>query len=147
MPRRRAMKSAIFAAALLIGGGALAQDYPDPATTDTVPAPAETTTTTISPDAGLIAPAAVTAATGQIVMPGNTNPERDARGIPVISDPAKAPAGFNQIPDVPGLGGPFIAAQGPAPTEPATESYPPCTREVTDNCVQTYERGRSPDQA
>jgi hypothetical protein len=30
-------------------------------------------------------------------------------------------------------------------TEASTENYPPCTREVTDNCVQTYERGVGPD--
>lgn len=63
---------------------------------------------------------------------------RDARGIPVVSDPAQAPPGVNQ---------PLPAgAQVVAPTTlqtippmPATEDYGPCTRERTDNCVQTYE--------
>lgn len=70
-------------------------------------------------------------------------PERDARGIPVISAPAVVPPGANQAP---------AAAAGaavvPAPNQrevftpqAATKEYPPCTREVTDGCVQTYERG------
>lgn len=70
-------------------------------------------------------------------------PERDARGIPVISAPAVVPPGANQAP--PAAAG---AAAVPAPnqqqvftTQPATKEYPPCTREVTDGCVQAYERG------
>ena len=81
------------------------------------------------------------------VAPGNEAPERDARGIPVVSDPATAPAGANQAP-------PAGAAQVvPAPNQaqvftqqPSTEQYPACSRTVTDNCVQAYERGvRNPD--
>ena len=106
------MKTAIFAAALVIGGTAFAQ------------------TTTYNP--------ATAPAGSQIVQPDNSNPELDARGIPVISDPAAVPAGFNHPP---GMGGPLVdASERPMP-QPATESYPPCTRQVTDNCVQTYERG------
>ena len=70
-------------------------------------------------------------------------PERDARGIPVVSDPATPPPGANQPP--PAAAGAQVV---PAPnqqqvfsTQPATKQYPPCTREVTDGCVQTYERG------
>ena len=72
-------------------------------------------------------------------------PERDARGIPVISAPAEVPAGANQ---------PVAAAPGaqvvPAPnqqavfsTRQAEETYPPCTATVTDNCVQAYEGRRT----
>ena len=117
------MKTALFAVALLAGGAALAQDDP-------------TSTSTTAP---MTAPIAT--ATPQVSAPGNTAPELDARGIPVISDAAEVPAGFNMTP---GVGGPLVDASSPPPTQPATESYPPCTREVTDNCVQTYERGRSP---
>lgn len=113
------MKSALLAAALLCSGAALAQDYP-----------ATTTTTTTT-----------TAATEQVVAPGNTAPERDARGIPVISDPAIAPAGFNQAPGMNGVGGPLVDPSQPPAPQPATEAYPPCSRTVTDNCIQTYERG------
>ena len=105
------MKSIILAAALLTGGAAIAQTT----------APADQP--------------------GQTVAPANTAPERDARGIPVISDPATAPAGFNEAPQVGGTGAPANAR--PAP-QPATEDYPICSRTVTDNCVQSYERGRSP---
>ena len=125
------MKSALFTVALLFAGAATAQTY-TPAPTATTPAPAQTTTMTT--------PAPM--ATSQIVAPDNSNPERDARGIPVISDAATVPAGFN---NPPGMGGPLVDASQPAPTQPATEDYPACSRTVTDNCVQTYERGRSPN--
>lgn len=104
------MKTAIFAAALMVGGAAVAQ---------TMTAP-------------------VVPSGGQIVQPSNADPELDARGIPVISDPAAVPAGFNAPP---GMGGPNVDPSAPPHSQPATEPYPPCTREVTDNCVQTYERG------
>ena len=110
------MKSVLILSAIMFAGAAAAQTY-------------ETTTTTQS-----------TTATSPVAQPSNAAPERDARGIPVISDPASVPAGFN---NAPGVGGPMDPAAAPAP-QPATESYPPCTREVTDNCVQTYERGRRP---
>ena len=111
------MKSALFVTAILFASAAAAQTgY-------------QTTTTT------------TTTATSQTSQPSNSAPERDARGIPVISDPATVPAGFN---NPPGMGGPLVDASSPPAPQPATENYPPCTRTVTDNCVQTYERGRSP---
>ena len=104
------MKSAFFAIALGLGTAAVAQsDMPQPAP-----------------------------AGGQVVAPANTAPERDARGIPVISDPAVAPPGFNQPPQPGGTGVPASATPTP---QPATENYPACSRTVTDNCVQAYERG------
>jgi hypothetical protein len=120
------MKSALFAAALLCGGAALAQD-------DTIKTDVTTTT-----EATAVMPA------GQVVAPSNANPELDARGIPVISDAAVSPPGFNQPAGMNGVGGPMVdPSAAPAPM-PATQSYPPCSRTVTDHCVQTYERGRSP---
>ena len=114
------MKSFLFAAALLTSTGAIAQT--DPAmTTD---------------------PAA-TAPGSQVVPPSNAAPERDARGIAVISDAAVAPAGFNQPPGaMSGMGGPVADPTQPPPQQPADASYRACTRTITDNCVQTYERGR-----
>ena len=83
----------------------------------------------------------------QTVAPANDNPERDARGIAVVSDPATAPAGTNEAVTVqpgaqvvanPNAGAAFA-------TQPSTENYPICSKTVTDNCVQSYERGaRSP---
>lgn len=123
------MKTAILAAALLIGGTAIAQDTATPPAQPTTPAPATTP------------PAAAPA-----VAPSNSAPERDARGIPVVSDPAEVPAGANQTAAIP----PGAVFQ-PNPNQgqvftprPATEEYPACSRTVTDNCVQSYERGRSP---
>ena len=107
------MKSVLFATAILFAGAAAAQ-------TTTY----QTTTTT---------------ATSQVAQPSNASPELDARGIPVISDPATVPAGFNAPP---GMGGPMVDASSPPAPQPATENYPACSRTVTDNCVQTYERGR-----
>ncbi len=95
------MKYLAFAAALMIGGTAVAQ-----------------TTTTAAP-------------------------ERDARGIPVVSSPAEAPAGANQAPP-PGAAVPAPNQQAVFAAKPAAADYPACSRTVTDGCVQSYERGRSP---
>ncbi len=105
------MKTMFMAAtALVLTGSALAQTYETQTTT---------TTTAVSP------------ASGSVVQPSNANPERDARGIAVISDPAFVPAGYNGIPAT-AMGG---------PVEGDDASYPPCTATVTDNCIQLYERG------
>ena len=98
------MKSAIFAAALLFGSAAVAQ---------------------------------------QTVAPANDSPERDARGIPVVSDPATAPTGTNQTVTVPAGATVTVAPnqQAAFATKPADQEYPACSRTVTDNCVQSYERG------
>ncbi len=123
------MKSALFAIALMASGAAIAQTYPDTTTVDPVDtaAPADTTMT------------AETAV--QVVQPSNADPEHDARGIAVISDPATVPAGFNGT-AAGAVGGPLI---DPATGAEAEDSYPACTATVTDNCLQTYERGRSAD--
>ena len=121
------MKTAIIAIALLSGTAALAQ------TDDVKPA-----------EDPAMAP---TMTTGSVAMPSNAAPEHDARGIAVISDPAAVPAGFNGTTTaLVGTGGPLVdPADTTATAEPATTpdaSYPACTRTVTDNCVQTYERRR-----
>jgi hypothetical protein len=51
------------------------------------------------------------------------------------------PAGVNAPPAVGGTGATPATAFA---TQPSTDNYPACSRTVTDNCVQTYERGRSP---
>lgn len=135
------MKATALALSLLFAGSAAAQ-APDPAAaayegdglatlaweTEAAPAGAATATT---------ADLAVT--TARLVEPGNANPERDARGIAVISAPAVAPAGWNGVPAT-AMGGPEL---DPATGETAgTASYPACTATVTDRCLQTYEKGR-----
>ena len=105
------MKLIIVAAALMLGGAAVAQTTEEPAATPTT------------------------------VAPGNTSPETDARGIPVISAPAEAPAGYNQPARTVPAGTPMPTVAPPTPT--AAGPLPPCTRTVTDRCTQTYERGRA----
>jgi hypothetical protein len=83
------------------------------------------------------------AAFQETVAPGNAAPERDARGIPVVSDPAVAPAGTNQPVVVP-PGAQLVANPNQAAafaTQPSTGEKPPCSRTITDNCTQTYEVG------
>jgi hypothetical protein len=104
----------------------------DPAHT-THPAGTTTSTTTI----------AMAPASGSIVQPGNENPEHDARGIAVISDPAVVPAGFNGVAGT-AQGGPLADPATGEAIDAADDSYPACSATVTDNCLQTYERGRSP---
>jgi hypothetical protein len=76
--------------------------------------------------------------------PGNSAPERDARGIAVISAPATPPAGTNEAP--PPVAPGQVVTVNPnqsaafAPTQ-ATGDMPPCTATVTDHCTQTYEGG------
>lgn len=126
------MKTAIFAIALMASGAAIAQTTQDDMTTTTTTAPAS--------DWGV---ANTVPSTGQVQAPSNANPEHDARGIAVISDPAIVPAGYNGT-SASGVGGPAIdPATGAAMTMTDT-AHPACTRQITDNCVQTYERGRSP---
>ena len=77
----------------------------------------------------------------QPVSPGNSAPERDARGIAVISAPAVVPAGWNGTANsLTGTGGPELDTSG-QPVAAASD-LPPCSRTVTDHCVQTYERNR-----
>lgn len=74
--------------------------------------------------------------------PGNAAPERDARGIPVVSDPATTPPGANQ----PAPTGPATPAPNQAAAfapQPAAGEAPPCSRTVTDHCTQTYEGGHA----
>jgi len=118
------MKTILFAAtALCFGSTALAQTADSSTATQATTSPTTTTGTTVAP--------------------GNSAPERDARGIPVVSDPATAPAGVN-VPVVAGPNVQLVAPSSPQTiaSQPSTEAYPVCSRTVTDNCVQSYERGR-----
>ncbi len=73
-----------------------------------------------------------TASADRVQEPGNANPERDARGIAVISAAAFIPPGYNGIPSGPAMGGPL---------EGSEDGYPACSATMTDNCIQLYERG------
>ena len=162
------MRSLIFAAALGISSVALAQTTDDSQTTTGTEETTEgqttgtegmatgtgtdtggTATGTTGANTSMSAGGGMTATTmpatggGGTVAPGNTNPERDARGITVVSDAATAPAGANaSVQVMPGARVVASANQAAAfQTQPSTDTYQACTRTVTDNCVQTYERG------
>ena len=114
------MKKTAFVIALMMSGTAVAQ------TTDT----------------DMVDHTMMTPASGAVVQPGNANPERDARGIAVISDPALVPAGWNGVmSDTTAVGGPLVDPATGETIETTDGSYPACTAQITDNCIQTYERG------
>jgi hypothetical protein len=136
------MKTAAFAIALMMSGAAFAQagvSGQDHAYEGDGSATAAFETEG-GPTGASVHTAAAMAAAGAIVEPGNNDPERDARGIAVISAAAMVPAGWNGTAAGAAMGGPEL---DPATGEPAAERrYPACTASVTDRCVQTYERGR-----
>ena len=136
------MKAAAFTAALMmLSGSAIAQTYNDPATTDSTSMTAPSSTWSNSATNSMTMATNTAPAGGQMVAPDNSNPERDARGIAVISAPAVVPAGYNGTASgMTGMGGPELDASGNAVTDNA--SAQPCTRTVTDHCVQTSARGR-----
>lgn len=131
------MKRTAFALALLLGGAAFAQTE---RTGTTAYDGDGATTLAFETEGGAAEASYAPAASGELVQAGHSAPEHDARGFAVISDPAAAPAGWNGTPADVATGGPELdpATGGPA----AAEHYPACTRTVTDNCLQTYERGR-----
>jgi hypothetical protein len=134
------------------------QPHGDPDVDLDVDVGSKTKTTTVNPDGttvttststtdgasdGTMVATNVTAPMNPVVQPSNANPEHDARGIAVISDPAVVPAGYNGTTGTgTGVGGPLVDPATGATVTGAETSHPPCTRTVTDNCVQTYERGR-----
>jgi len=139
------MKRTAFAIALLLGGAAFAQtDTATDATAYDGDGLATTAyeTDAATPMAGTTLASDATAASGQLVQPDNSNPERDARGIAVLSDPAIVPAGWNGTDAGAAMGGPLLDPVTGEPVADAPESYPACTATVTDNCLQTYEKGR-----
>lgn len=113
------MKLLIFAAALSVSGIALAQDTTTQAPADTTAPSGVTTTDGTQPGDGVTQQG--TDPSGQAVAPPGTNePLNPPPGAVVVPNPNQA------------------AAFTP---KPATAEYPPCSKTVTDQCVQTYERG------
>ena len=140
------MRTVAFAIALLMGGAAVAQTttttqpYVDVGTKTTTHTAHGTTTPTSHGTVHTTTHGRTMAASGYVAAPSNADPERDARGIPVLSDPAVIPAGWNGTTGM-AVGGPLVdVSTGETVTGPA--GYPACTATVTDNCVQAYERGR-----
>jgi hypothetical protein len=79
----------------------------------------------------------------------DTAPERDSRGIPVVSAEPNVPEGVNQVVDIP-AGATVQAAPNQSAmfaARPSTMTYPPCERGQTDRCTQTYEGNRGGTRA
>jgi hypothetical protein len=158
------MRAAAFAFAILLGGTAAVAQTTDTGTTAQTPTTAnmdqgQPTTTTTDPTVttdttgttgqtqtgwssttGTTGMTMASNATGTVVQPSNAAPERDARGIPVISAPAIVPIGYNGTTGE-AMGGPLL---DPTTGQPiADSSTRACTRTVTDHCLQTYERHRA----
>jgi hypothetical protein len=92
--------------------------------------------------AGLMIGTASLAQTDAPNITDGSPPERDARGIPVISAPAVAPPGANQwVPMQTGMRAVPAADQAMVfATRQSSRTYPNCTAAVTDNCIQAYVR-------
>ncbi len=137
------MKFIMLTAALMLGGAAVAQTMEDePAAMSETPTETMPTEPMPAPDATTsVPPPPMTTMPPQMVAPGNTSPETDARGIRVVSDAAMAPAGYNQPAQMVPAGTPMRTVAAATPT--SAGPLPPCTRTVTDRCTQTYERGRA----
>ena len=139
------MKAAAFTIALLMSGASFAQtadidmSYDGDEIVTTAYETEEATDAAIQTADAMTDPADVAVASTSVSQPSNASPERDAREIAVISDPATVPAGWNGTAAV-AMGGPELDA---VTGEPAVETYPACTATVTDNCLQTYEKGRT----
>lgn len=152
------MKMTLLAAALLMSGAAIAQTT----TTTTTTEPDVDLDVGVQPDGDLDVDADVDTETrtvtttpygathdqmhlasladDRIAEASNADPEHDARGIAVISDPAIVPAGYNGVPGT-AMGGPLVDPVTGETIVGENEDYPPCTASVTDNCIQLYERG------
>lgn len=118
-----------------------------PAGTMDQSAPADTSSQPMSSDPGTGAASGQSmssSGSGGMAPSGNSRPERDARGIPVVSNAAEAPSGANQAPPAGSSAVPAPNQQAVFAPRPAAGEYPPCSRGQTDGCTQTYERGRSP---
>lgn len=124
------MKTFIFAAALVLGTAAIAQDAMQPA-----PQPTEQPSGETVDD-----PSQSTGPQGE------TQQGTDPNGM------ATPPAGTNQAPMAPAPMAPAPMTPAPMAETPgamsnmpapmaAPASYPACSRTVTDRCTQTYERG------
>ena len=154
------MRSLALTIALLVSGSAIAQTTTDAdldasvdtsvetdslSDADTTVHTGMTSDTAVTAETDTISspvPVSVAPASAAIVQPSNADPERDARGIAVISAAAVVPAGFNGISGT-AVGGPLVDPATGETVDSSSDSYPACTATLTDNCLQTYERGRS----
>lgn len=127
------MRTILLAAALSVSGLAasslaMAQTADTDTASDTEVSPADTSSDTSS-DAATSAPAS-TSGTG--ITQQGTDPSGVAMPPPGTNEPVVAPPGAVVVP---------TNQAAPFAPKPAATEYPPCSKTVTDACVQTYERG------
>jgi hypothetical protein len=79
-------------------------------------------------------------ASAQVPDP-NAPPEGVTQQGTVPDGAATPPPGTNQPPAVVPAGTPLPDQQAAFAPQPAATNYPPCSRSITDRCIQTYERG------
>ena len=125
------MKALLFAAAISVSGIAIAQNTSSQDTNTTATQGTTTTTQDSAQPSGQTVddPSQSTGPEG--VIQQNTDP----------SGQATPPAGTNQAPMGTGMAQPMPNQQSAFTPRPAAGEYPPCSRTVTDACIQTYERG------
>ncbi len=125
------MKALLFAAAICVSGIAIAQNTSSQDTNTTATQGTDTTTQDTAQPSGQTVDDPSQSTGPQGVTQQGTDP----------SGQATPPAGTNQPPTGTGMAQPMPNQQAAFTPRPAAGEYPPCSRTVTDSCVQTYERG------
>lgn len=121
------MRTILLAAALSFSGLAasslaMAQTPDTDAASDTAVSPADSDEAA-SPPAGT---------SGDGITQQGTDPSGVAMPPPGTNQPVAVPPGAVVVP---------TNQAAPFAPKPATTEYPPCSKTVTDACIQTYERG------
>ena len=133
------MKALLFAAAIGVSGMAIAQNTSSQDTNTTATQGTDTT----AQDAGTTTTEDTAQPSGQTVddPSQSTGPQGVTQQGTDPGGQANAPAGANQAPMGTGMAQPMPNQQAAFAPRPAAGDYPPCSRTVTDACIQTYERG------
>ena len=131
------MKALLFAAAISVSGIAIAQSTSSQDTNTTA------TQGTMTQDADTTTSQDTAQPSGQTVddPSQSTGPQGITQQGTDPNGQATPPAGTNQPPMATDMAQPMPNQQAAFTPRPAAGEYPPCSRTVTDNCIQTYERG------
>ncbi len=122
------MRTILLAAALSVSSLAMAQTPDTDMTTDTEISPADTSSDT----SGDAATSSQGDTSGTGVTQQGTVPSGVGMPPPGTNEPVVAPPGAVVVP---------TNQAAPFAPKPAATEYPPCSKTVTDACIQTYERG------
>lgn len=134
------MRALLFAAAISVSGIAIAQNTSNQDTNTTA---TQGTDTTTAQDADTTRMNDTAQPSGQTVNDPSqsTGPQGVTQQNTDPNGQAMPPAGTNQMPMGTGMAQPMPNQQAAFTPRPAAGDYPPCSRTVTDSCIQTYERG------